>query len=133
KNLEKISRAKLARVIGRDDRTHFDIEGEVPVAEIPERNLDLGVLAMNVPELRRAEYEEASAKAALAESRSGFFPKLSLSARTNEIGADFYPSERDNWSVGVGVTIPLFDGGSDYYGAKGAAATWAAKTTEKKN
>jgi outer membrane protein len=133
KNLIKIYRVQLAKVIGRDDPTEFDIEGQVNVADFNPEKMDFQKLMMDVPDYKKVQAEEEAARQNITVSRAGFFPKLNLTARISEEGPDFFPNVYQGRSIGIGLTIPLFDGTSDYHGVKGAAATWAAKVSDRKH
>jgi outer membrane protein TolC len=118
------ARAQLARVLGRDETEEFALTGEVPVAT-PPANVDLKTIATETPAYRQALAEEESSDAGIMGARSQFFPSLNISGTTSRTGPEWYP-ENSKWSLGVGVTIPLFNGGKDYFGTKAASQTWKA-------
>ena len=62
--------------------------------------------------------------AGIRTARSGFFPSLNLTGTMGRQGRDFFPSG-ERWSVGVGLSFPLFSGGQDYYASKAAVAGFA--------
>jgi outer membrane protein TolC len=103
----------------------FDLQDDIPLSDPPEMRPDFPAIADETPDLRTAEAQERSARAEIRSSRSYFFPRLDLGGAAGRTGDSFFP-EDNHWSVGVTLTVPLFDGGRDWYGSKGAVSSWEA-------
>ena len=114
----EVARTELARVLGRDDPEGLAVRGEVPV-EKPSGGGDLKALALRTPASLQTLASEKSAEAGVTVARSGFFPTLNLTGSTGRNGAEWFPRD-DRWSVGLTLSVPLFSGGSTYYGTKSA-------------
>jgi outer membrane protein TolC len=125
------ARAGLARVLGLEDTEGLSVRGEVPV-DIPPASIDAGKLAVDTPELRQAQAQEASSDAGVTVARGGFFPTLSVTATAAKTGEE-WPPDRDRWSIGALLTLPLFNGGRDYFGTKAASETYKAATFTTQN
>lgn len=122
------ARADLARVLGREPED-FIVQGEVPLVSIPNAPPDFRKLASESPDIRQSFADVRVAEASLVTARSGFFPTLALNASAGEQGREWFP-DRDRWSVGATLTIPLFNGGKDYYGSRSASSSlMAARAT----
>ncbi len=124
KNNVKVAQADLAKVLGRDNAESLRITGSVPLSPPPvEPNLPL--LATTTPEFRQAEAQKEGAKAAVKKAESAFYPRLDLSGSYGRSGDD-WPLQTERWFGGVTLSIPFFNGGRDFYGAKSAAAEFQA-------
>lgn len=69
----------------------------------------------NSPEVARAEAGLRAARAKVKEARSGHWPKVGLLASANRIENDYDKGAVDdenvnNWLIGVGAELPLFEG-----------------------
>lgn len=131
--IETAARA-LARVLGRDDGSATEalrVQGSVPVrAPVPGPNLEK--LALETPDFRRSLSAEATALAASDIARAPFFPELNLTGSVSRVGSD-WPPEGNRWALGIGVSMNLFSGGKDYYGAKSAASLLGASAHERED
>jgi outer membrane protein TolC len=102
-----------------------DAIGEIPVAPPPAPPTDFESLAATLPEARQAREASASARAGVEIARAAFLPAIKLDASLGRIGDDVFPKQERSRLL-LEVTIPLFDGGRDLYGARGASALLSA-------
>ncbi|RZA09237.1 MAG: TolC family protein [Proteobacteria bacterium] len=131
RNALDTARTELARVLGRDEFEPLKLNGTVPTAP-PTRNFDLRALASQTPTQKQALANEKSADAGVTVARAGFFPSLNLTGSTGRGGPEFFPRD-SRWSVGVALNVPLFSGGSTYYGTKSALRLNEAATLNREN
>jgi outer membrane protein TolC len=124
KDAMDLSRAQLAKVLGRDRDEEIVVTGNVPVQE-PDAQLDLKALAVQTPDHLQAVAQEAAAQASLQLARSPLYPSLNLTGQYARQGTDFFP-ENDRWAVGMNLSIPIYSGGKDYYNSQSAALLSAA-------
>lgn len=81
---------------------------DMPSPDVPSSLLE------HRPDLIRAEYELKSADANIKVAKKAFFPQINL---TGSIGSQsgqlngLMKSGADIWSAGVGIDLPIFDGG----------------------
>jgi outer membrane protein TolC len=61
------------------------------------------------PELRAALAQVESAQSSVDAGKARYWPKVSLNTDYGLLDRTFVP-ERDEWSLGIGITWPLFDG-----------------------
>lgn len=115
-----VASAQLARVIGRDEDTVFQLHEDMPLMSL-DAQPDFRSLAHANPSYNQATANVAGAQASLKEARAGWFPTLGVNASAGSFGSEWFP-ERDRWSLGVSLSFPLFNGGRDYYGTKNASA-----------
>jgi len=68
------------------------------------------------PDWKKLEAAIRAAEGSLTTARSGYYPKLALTGELHSLWNDGYdsgmstPQNRNGWSVGVGIEVPLFDG-----------------------
>lgn len=125
------AQAQLARVLGRDEEVNFLATDEIPLVAlgaIP----NFKQLVASTPEHRSSVATEESADWGIKFARAGFFPTFSLNASSGKSGSDWFP-QHDRWSVGASISIPLFDGGKDFYGTQAAISTWQAALATRAN
>lgn len=119
------AQTQLANITGQTGAP-MQAAGTVPVAA-PLARPDFSTLVQQTPEVQDAAGRERSAAADVQLARAGFYPSVNVSGSVARDGDTWYPSG-DRRSVNASVSIPLYSGGRDYYGVRGAlAATDAAK------
>lgn len=102
----------------------------VPVTAPPSRP-NFGELVQQTPDVQDAAARIRLAATDVQFARSGFYPSVNVSGSVARDGDTWYPNG-DRRSVNATVSIPLFSGGRDYYGVRGAlAATDAAKANRE--
>ncbi|MDD2804760.1 MAG: TolC family protein [Elusimicrobiales bacterium] len=109
KNLLLLGR-KLNRLLGRPARAAAP---ELSLAAPPEPPADFSAFEarlQNHPSLRAARAAQDSARAALDSADSAALPEASANGSYRWSGSD-WPEKRNSWSLGAGVTVPLFAGG----------------------
>jgi len=125
------ARSQLARVLGRDDGNSLAVVADLPVGD-PGAVPDFEQLLPDVPDYQLALAQEKAAAAGLLLARSGFYPSLNLSGGVSREGPDWYP-DGDRRTLTASVTVPLFNGGRDYYSARSSAATVSASAAFREN
>ena len=112
RNGVQISHGRLARAMGLPVHAPFEI-AELPVEvrreELPRIEQLLDETARNRPELRGALARIEASRAAVAETRAAWWPNLSADVSAGRKDTAFVP-EREEWSVGMSLSYPLFDG-----------------------
>lgn len=121
------SQEQLARVLGRASSDDLAVSGAVP-ADAPEARPEFVRLVEQTPDHRQAVAQEKSAAAGIQLARAPLYPSLNLTGTTSRDGEQWYPEDQRR-TVGLTLTVPIFSGGKDYYGAKSAASTHAAAAT----
>jgi outer membrane protein TolC len=82
-------------------------------------------LVADTPDFRQVAAQERISEAGRAIARSSFFPTFDLTGSVGRRGDSWFP-EVSRWNVGLTLSIPLLNGGSDYFSAKSASATLAS-------
>lgn len=118
-NLRRQNSIALAKVLGLDPIEDLTLKGDLPKEAAPDHP-DLKTLIADSPEFRAAIAREEAARAAVGVARSAFLPSLNLSAGLEKSQTD-QKAVSDTWNVGLRFSLPLFNGGRDYYTTKASA------------
>lgn len=121
-NARRTASANLARALGLDD-PQIELKGEVPTTE-PGSREDFTRIARSTPDFLRSQAQAASAGEAITIARAGYFPSLDLTGSYGRNDNSFFPSGPDRWQAALTLSVPFFNGGRDYYGARAAAASF---------
>ena len=135
RNDVRIAQSQLAKVLGRDEESGLSVGEDLPLANPPSESggePDMKKIATETPDHLQVAAQEESAEAGITLARAGFFPTLSLTGSAGKQGTEWFPSG-DRWSVGVNLTLPVFSGGKDYFGTKGATASYAAASANRQS
>jgi len=126
-----VAQAKLAKILGEDDLGSYKFNGGVPVALPPvDAGLDFQKMVLETPVYKTAIAQEDLSKATLTQSESGFYPTLGVSANTTQYGTSWYP-DQNRWSVGATLSVPLFNGGRDYFSTRSSRESLKASMLNK--
>jgi outer membrane protein len=108
----RLARGRLATSMGLSAETALSIEPAPQAAELPDEKALPAALArsaVNRPSVLAAEAAVEAARRGVSRARSAFGPKAVASASYGWEDETWLPSDRV-WSVGVGVTLPIFTG-----------------------
>ena len=115
----------LQNSLGLPANSFVIIRDEVP-SSYPAEAPDFEALATTTPQYKETAATAEADLAAVGIARSSFFPSLNLVASVGRNGSDFFP-QKERWSVGANITIPLFNGGKDLAALK--SAKWAKESS----
>lgn len=122
-----VAQSRIAKILGEEDMNNYILNGKVPVTIPSETNPDFQKLVLDTPVYKSAIAQEDISKAGLTQSESGFYPSLNLSATTGKSGTSWYP-DQDRWSVGASISMPIFNGGRDYFSTRSSLESLKAST-----
>jgi len=125
------ARTQLARVLGRREAAELEASGKVPLNEPGPEPLFADLVRLT-PDFRSSDAQEKVASADLRLARAGLYPSVNLTGSIGREGGDWFP-EDERRSVIASVSVPLFNGGRDYYTARGASASLEASRFNKDN
>ncbi|MDD5745928.1 MAG: TolC family protein [Candidatus Omnitrophica bacterium] len=106
-----LGQRQLAKEMGRTIFKPFSVQGEMAVREAAGEKPDLEALVKNNPSLLKSIAEKNAARFNVKSARAGFSPEVSLQSSAGRSGDDWSPQD-EQWSAGVSVSVPLFEGGS---------------------
>lgn len=109
---QKSFQQNLKRLLGVEEELNYQSTEAPPQVVLPEE-LNLNQLADGHIDIIQEEHRIDRARAGLTQSRSAFYPTIDLQAGLSRNDQVFFP-ERESWSVGLNLSIPLFNGGRDF-------------------
>lgn len=130
-NSIKVANAQLARALGRDENEILTVSEAIPTTPIP-RNPNFQMIALSTPQRVQAVLREKSAESGITLAKAGYFPTLGVSGSYGRQDNVFFPRD-DSWSVGVVLSIPIFNGGRDYYSTQSAISNRSAAGTSRED
>lgn len=112
-NGQRVASEQLAKAMGREVGSTVEVSSEIPAEPL---GLEPSVerLSLHVPDYQISQTQEEVAQITLRQTRSGFLPTLNLTGSVFGSGGDLQ-SQSNHWSVGLALTLPIFNGGKDYY------------------
>ncbi|ABW67433.1 TolC family protein [Desulfosudis oleivorans] len=112
---------RLARELGRDGTASVTVAGELSVPPADAGMPDFEALTADNPFLKELIAQKEVSLASRDAVKSGFFPQVYADASAGRSDSD-WPPDRDQWSVGLSVSVPLFEGGSRFAEMRKAGA-----------
>lgn len=96
---------------------NLSLMDQIPLNEPPSVHPDFIKLAQINPLYLQALALEKASRAAFQQTKSSFYPSLTLSGSLGWQD-QIFSSNNDSWSTALTLNIPLFSGGKDYYSSK---------------
>lgn len=125
-NAYQIAEATLNKIIGLPMDTTLKLQDRLQYTPYDnDMQYCLEYASGHRPELEQARQNVEAAKGALKVARSGYMPQVSASASQNWNDNNWPGDENGNWSVGVGVSMNIFDTGVTLSKIHGAEADLA--------
>ncbi len=109
-----LARHKLAREMGLREWKEFMVKGDLSIPEVGAGSPDFASLASRTPAVRQAELQKEFADYARKSAEAGYFPEVYGTASAAKSDTSWPPRE-SQVSAGVGITLPLFEGGKRVY------------------
>lgn len=114
-NSEEVAHANLRRILGLPENESLEIISNIPREELSEKPYpDFNALADTHPDVLSVRQDEMSFMYNQRISRAGFLPSLDFSGSYSYSDSRFFPQENDSWTVGLTLSIPLFNGFRTY-------------------
>lgn len=110
RNLELAQRA-LWSDLGNSKFSPIQAQGELKVPLLPLAPPDFEQIVDSVPLLKELIAQKEISRLNLNIAKADFYPQVYASASASRSNSD-WPPDRDQWSAGVSLSVPLFSGGS---------------------
>lgn len=129
---QMVYRQKLANMMGREHLFQFQVDSSVDEGLLDERMTTKNreesssrflEIAKKHPDVLAAELASQRANTQIRVSKSQFYPSLETRAQYLRADDRFFP-DRSSWSISLGVSYPLYNGGSDYAQVSKAQAAY---------
>ncbi len=106
----EVAQRELAKEMGRRQLTPIEVKGDFEVKDAAKEKPDLEALAQNNSSLQQIIAQKNAAEFSLKSTYANFYPVASAQAGASKTGSDL-PPEKDQWNLGLSVTMPVFEGG----------------------
>ena len=106
-----LARRRLTVELGRTQLTPITVKGDFKIEHPKRGKPDLERLSETNPFLRELIARKESARLGLKSAKADFFPEVYANASAGRSDSD-WPPRRDDWSAGVSLSFPIFEGGS---------------------
>jgi len=106
-----LAQRRLTKELGRTQMVPVRAKGDFEIKYSYQEKPDFERLSQNTPFLRGLIAKREAARLGSKSARANLFPQISANASAGG-SASHWPPDRNEWSVGVGLSFPLFEGGS---------------------
>ncbi len=106
----EVNQRELLKEMGRAEFYPVRIKGELKVKVPTKESTDFETLAKNNPSLGKLNAQTNAASFGIKSKEANFFPEITARAGTDKTSAR-WPPEDDQWNIGFGLSIPIFEGG----------------------
>ena len=104
------SQVELCKEMGRTEFSIVRAEEKLEVADSTYEKPDFESLVKNNPSLGKLNAQTNAASFGINSAKANFFPQITASAGANRTSTTF-PPDQDQWDIGLGLSIPIFEGG----------------------
>ena len=105
-----LAQRRLIKELGRGKLTPIRAKGDFEIKYSERDKPDFEGLASATPFLRELITKKDAALFGLKSAKADFFPQVYANTSAGRTASDWPPDE-DEWSVGVSLSLPLFEGG----------------------
>ncbi|AGH96352.1 TolC family protein [Pseudobdellovibrio exovorus] len=131
-NSSDLALDNLKRILGLPTSEEITVDSNVPRGNEDIKSVDFEQIANRHPDVLTAQYDETMSLHSLKITRADFLPKLDLSGSYGYSDNRFFP-EKDSWSVGLTLSIPLFDGLRTYSSYRSSSSTYESNRLSARN
>ncbi len=100
----------LRKELGWDKDVPIKVKGDFALQRPLGGRPDLRTIADHHPLVKRIAAERSAASYSFESAKSEFFPTFKLAAEAGKVRSGGFSSD-DGWSVGLGASMPIFEGG----------------------
>ncbi len=101
---------RLLKALGRVKFAALTATGDLTVVEIDRARPEFETLVAMTPLLKNLVAQKEAARFGVKSARSDFFPQVYADAGAGKSDAG-WPPQTSNWSAGISVSFPIFQGG----------------------
>ncbi len=118
-----LAQRELSKELGLDKIEPMQAKGNFLLKEDYSLKPDLDLLADTTPFLQELIAKKEAARYNFQSAKADFFPKIYLNGSLGKTASDWPPRDRE-WSAGLSLSFPLFEGGSRLAKASKANSQW---------
>jgi len=106
-----LAQRELTKELGRGEKVPIEVKGNFDIKEINQREPDFESLADTTPFLKELIAKKEAARFSYNSAQADFFPQVYLNGSLGKTSSS-WPPQDDEWSAGLTVSLPIFEGGS---------------------
>lgn len=106
-----LAQRRLTKELGRKEFTPIEVKGDFEITDNNGEKPNFENLADNVPFLKELIAKKETARFSLKSAKADFFPQVYLNTSAGKTASD-WPPDKEEWSAGVSLSFPIFEGGS---------------------
>jgi outer membrane protein TolC len=107
-----LAQRRLIKELGRGKFSPIEVKGDFEYAPKEEQKPDLESLADSTPLLKQIIANKEAVRYGLRSAKASLYPQIYTSVSAGASAQDFPPDQND-WSVGISLSVPLFEGGAN--------------------
>ena len=116
-----LSQRQVVKELGRRTFSAIVAKGDMEVKDQDKARPDFEKLAETNPFLHQLIAQKEAARFGVKSSYAQFFPQVFANASEGNINTR-WPADKNEWSIGASVSLPIFDGGNRFATAAKAEA-----------
>ncbi len=128
-----LAQTTLASALGRDSHKPLRVQGEFEASELSTIKPDLALLAKNNPLFQQLDTKSKVAHFDLDAARNAFSPELYLTSSVGQRAVDSLPFNAVDWSAGLTLSVPIYEGGSGQAKVSRAMAVVSQQNSQEKS
>ena len=128
-----LARTTLASALGRDLRQPVTVKGAFTASFLTSQKPELAPLAKKHPLYLQLDASSRAAQYEFDAARHAFFPQLYLTSSVGRSTPDRWDFDGVDWSTGVTLSLPIYEGGSGGGRAAKAQAVARQRNAQQKS
>jgi outer membrane protein TolC len=106
----EVAEQELNKELGRQTFASVQVKGDFQVSDSVKEKPDFEVLVQNNPSLQQLIAQKNAAAFSVKAAQGSFFPTLSALGNAAR-ASSHWPPGNDQWDLGLGLSLPIFEGG----------------------
>ncbi len=131
RNLELYQR-RLSKELGRPAFVPVFVSGDLGIQQADQVKPEFEALVEVTPLLQQLAAQKEAARLGVKSARADFFPQIYADAGAGKTGSTWPPGTRD-WSAGISVSFPLFQGGQQQASLAKAKAVYGQLEADERS
>ena len=127
-----LSQRRLSKELGRAEFMPMAAKGALETKDFDPVPPDFEQLVGTVPFLKELAAQKEAARFGVQSARSDFFPRVYVNAGAGKTDSS-WPPGRNEWSAGLSLTFPLFEGGAQQAQLSKARSAFNASRAEEQS
>ena len=123
----------LASALGRDSHNPIRVQGSFRATGLLATKPDLALLAKKHPLFQQLDVKSKAARYDLDAARNAFSPELYLTSSLGRGSVDTLPFKAVDWSAGVTLSVPIYEGGTGRARVSRAMAVLSQQNAQEKS